>query len=43
MEKHESIEIELIFFDSEDVILCSGGNGDIPLDPAQAGDFEDEI
>ena len=33
MEKFESVRIELVLFNSCDVITSSGGEGDIPLDP----------
>ncbi len=41
MEKYESVEIELILFDSCEVITASGGEGDIPLDPANRNGADD--
>ena len=42
MEEYESVIIELVLFDSGDVITASGGEGDIPLDPAARFGSEDE-
>lgn len=42
MEKFENVKIELILFDSCEVITASGGEGDIPLDPAEWSDVEDK-
>ena len=42
MEQYESVIIELVLFDSRDVITASGGEGDIPLDPTMWFGSEDK-
>lgn len=41
MEKYETVEIELVFFDSCDIVCGSKGDGDIPLDPAERLELEE--
>lgn len=33
MEKYEELEMEVIVFNSDDIIVTSGEEGDIPLPP----------
>lgn len=42
MEKYESAKIELVLFDSWEVVTGSRGEGDIPLDPAKLDNVEKE-